>query len=221
MKNRDNDREALTTNEVRGVWKLMEQRTAYTVSDLWKLIGKRTNAINRPREFLNESGPESLIVACVPSLGLLDVRLGTVPDNDRDHSLPRVLFRRSARTSSHGRLAAGLASRSASRSSRISRCQSGTATRSSLAAIRSQSAWTYSICSSMLSSSKPGGGTGKAIPMIRSNLACRREFGASGNVSAQPRATRGLRSDVAFFRAWLVGCGALILIQPSPCSHSL
>jgi hypothetical protein len=50
-----------------------------------------------------------LIVACVPGLGFLDVRIGKVTDNSVDHSLLDIPFRSSARTSSHGRLAFGLA----------------------------------------------------------------------------------------------------------------
>ena len=41
----------------------------------------------------------------------------------------------------------------------------------------------------------------------------------SGYVRLQPRAARERRFALAFRRARLVGCSALILIQPSPCSH--
>lgn len=88
---------------------MVEQRTSYAVSDFRKLIGKHANPINGPSELLRESSAKSLIFACVPGFGLLDVRLGKIPDNNGDHSSPGVPFRRSARTFCHGRLAFGLA----------------------------------------------------------------------------------------------------------------
>ena len=98
MQNRDDDRDALLTNEVCGVWKMAEQRTSYTLADFRKLVGKRADPFDRQSKLLGESSPTSVIVACVPVSGLLDVRLGTMPDNDGDHFLEGVLFSRSART---------------------------------------------------------------------------------------------------------------------------
>jgi hypothetical protein len=109
MKNRDDDREVLPTHEICGVWKMVEQRTSYTVSDFRKLIRKGTDPFDRSSQFLREPKPASLIVAGVPRFGSLDVHLGNMPDDNADHSFPGVPFRRSARTSSHGRLAFGLA----------------------------------------------------------------------------------------------------------------
>lgn len=109
MKNHDDDRNILSTHKVSGVRKIVEQRTSYAVSDLRKLIRKSADSFNRSRKVLYEPNATSMIVACVPRLGFLDVRIGKVPDNNADHSLLDAPFRSSARTSSHGRLAFGLA----------------------------------------------------------------------------------------------------------------
>ena len=140
MENRDHNRHALAANEIRGIRKMMEQRPSHTGRDFRELIRKGLNSIDPSREFLDEANADLLVLPCIPSLGVLDVDLGLASDNDRDHFPGRVFFRSSARTSSQGRPASGLASRSARRSSRIARCHSGTGTRSSLAAIRSHSA---------------------------------------------------------------------------------
>ena len=63
MKNRDDDRAFLATNEVRSVWKMAQQRTSYTLADFRKLIGKRTDPFDRPSKLLGESSPTSFIVA--------------------------------------------------------------------------------------------------------------------------------------------------------------
>ena len=93
----------LATNEVHGVWTMVQQRTSYTVANFWKLIWKRRNAIDRHGKRLRESKPHSFVFAGVPCFGVFQIGFGTVPDNDRDHPLPRVCFRRAALTSSHGR----------------------------------------------------------------------------------------------------------------------
>ena len=73
MKNRDDYGDVLATNEVRGVWKVVQQRTSYTVANFWKLIGKRRNAIDRHGKLLRESKPQSFVFAGVPCFGLFQI----------------------------------------------------------------------------------------------------------------------------------------------------
>jgi len=99
----------------------------------------------------------------VPVVSRLGVALRSATNDEAFHVFLERPARRRFSTSSQGEPSSGLAARSARRSSRISLCQSGTGIRLGCAAMRSHRNWTYSICSSIDKSSKPGGGWRAAV----------------------------------------------------------
>ena len=126
----------------------------------------RVNARSRSRE---EAGGESLALAFVPLLSAVDVRLGEWPNDEpaghRGSMTASNLLRSRSWTTSQVSPVFGLASRSLSRSSMISPCQSGTG--SSRASPRfGPRRLQISIFSSTERSSNPGGGSGRGLAMM-------------------------------------------------------
>jgi hypothetical protein len=123
----DHNRDVLPAYEVRRVRKLVKQCTSHSRTDFRELIRERPDPIHRTTDLLGESHPKPFVFAPVPGRCVLNVDFGKPADDDRNHPF-RLRFNRSALTSAQGRPSSGFASRSASRSSRTSRCQSGTGT---------------------------------------------------------------------------------------------
>jgi hypothetical protein len=120
------------------IQKPMKQRTS-GASYIGKLTRHLAHPTERASKCVDKLIRECVVMLRIPSMGVQNIRFGSGTDDQTDHCRR---FRRSASTSSHGRPSFGLARWSASRSSRTSRCQSGTGTWASLAAMRSQRACT-------------------------------------------------------------------------------
>lgn len=156
-------------------------------SDIWRddliLASVVLNGCEHAVDLFFEPKAQTTAFELVCDRCIADVRLGGLRQLDEHH--PRVARRRawrSARTSDQGRTSAEFDRASARRSAMTARCHSGTGTSAGREAIRSQSACTYAIFSSIASSSKPGGASIAAIDTVYRV----RPAGACARWSAKP-----------------------------------
>jgi len=157
--------------EVHAIGKVTEQRTVHLVFHVrelsWIVYDTKEHLVELIEELRSSAG----LLVFIPHGCCLDVevrlRLDDEPPCHPSDQRSRNLCSMSVRTSVQSRPALGSALYAAKRSRMICRCHSGTGTCSEVAAIRSQTDCTKSICSSTERSSNPGGGVGTILDIER------------------------------------------------------